>query len=506
MSIESKTVVIPKRRTLLLERLKEFWYEYKKHKIGMVGLVLLFIFVAIAILSPIIAPVNPYYWRLTEYWQNNPQGVPPVWAGIFTGKSLPPTQNFTNFSVITNTTWRYVSGNFEVSYPAANASLEFDYQYDDYPDPASTYLQLSFTYTTGMNVQLYSIYVIRPDNLVIPLVEQKHFPQINATKTVQEATIRLYIINDLAINQQLSIWLQSNFNKTIKSENLIASRVIMGQRNNIGESNAPVLKGKYKIIVTFLDFSTSASGFTFDKNFSVKSMYLSIGGKSYGLLGTDTLHRNLFYGIIWGVPIALMIGILTSIISVVIGIFYGVVSGYFGGKIDEIMMRIVDILIAIPKLPILIAIAIVFKPSIWNIVFLIAIFGWMGIARVGRSVTLQLKEVQFVEAAKAVGASNLRIITKHIVPHLSPYAFANLALGVPDAILTEASLSFLGLGDPTLPTWGSILHDARVYDALGSGMWWWWVPPGILIALISLSFVFIGHAIDEILNPRLRRL
>jgi len=497
----SKTVLIPKKRTLLMEKLRDFWYQYKKQKIGMVGLALLSIFIVIAVFSPIIAPVNPYYWRLTQYWENNPQGVPPVWAGILTGKNLPPPQNITSFNVV-NATWYYGT----VSLPAKNASLEFDYPYDDYPDPASTVLKISFTYSTSTSGHLYSVYVLRPDNILVPLIVQKSFPQGNATKEVQNVTLQLYLFNDLTINQQLSTWLQANYNKTIRSENLRALTVIMGERNQIGESNAPVLKGKYNIIVTFLDFSSGPSGFISDPNFKVKSMILLIGGKSYGILGTDTLHRDLFYGIIWGVPIALMIGILTSIITVVVGILYGVVSGYIGGRVDEIMMRIVDILIAIPKLPILIMIAIVFKPSIWNIVFLIAAFGWMGIARVGRSVALQLKEVQFVEAAKAVGASNSRIIIRHITPHLTPYAFANLALGVPDAILTEASLSFLGLGDPTLPTWGSILHDAQVYDALGSGMWWWWIPPGLLIALISLSFVFIGHAIDEILNPRLKRL
>jgi len=497
----SKTVLIPKKRTLLIERLRDFWYQYKKQKIGMVGLVLLSIFIIIAILSPIIAPINPYYWRLTEYWQNKPQSVPPVWAGMLTGKSLPPPENITSFSVV-NATWRYGG----ITYPAINASLEFDYPYDDYPDPASTVLKVSFTYSISTTVHLYSIYVVRPDNIIVPLVEQKVFPQGNTTREVQNVTLQLYLFNDLAINQQLSTWLQAKYNKIIKSENLRALTVIMGEGSQIGESNAPVLKGKYRIIITFLDFSAESSGIVPDPNFKVKIMNLLIGGKSYGLLGTDTLHRDLFYGIIWGVPIALMIGILTSVITVVVGILYGVMSGYIGGRIDEIMMRIVDILIAIPKLPILIMIALVFKPSIWNIVFLIAAFGWMGIARVGRSVALQLKEVQFVEAAKAVGASNSRIILKHITPHLTPYAFANLALGVPDAILTEASLSFLGLGDPTLPTWGSILHDAEVYDALGSSMWWWWMPPGLLIALISLSFVFIGHAIDEILNPRLKRL
>ena len=139
------------------------------------------------------------------------------------------------------------------------------------------------------------------------------------------------------------------------------------------------------------------------------------------------------------------------------------------------------------------------------IILFLTIFGWMGIARVSRSIALQLKESAFVEAARAIGASRKRIIVVHIIPNIVPYTVAALALGIPDAILTEAALSFLGLGDPSLPTWGAILNQAQSGGALGSGMWWWFIPPGLAIAVVSMAFVFIGYAVDEIVNPRLRR-
>jgi peptide/nickel transport system permease protein len=140
------------------------------------------------------------------------------------------------------------------------------------------------------------------------------------------------------------------------------------------------------------------------------------------------------------------------------------------------------------------------------IVLLLVIFGWMGIARIARSMALQIKEQTYIEAAKALGAGNGRIIFKHILPQLLPYAFAVIALSVPGAVISEASLSFLGIGDPSAVTWGQILNAAQAQSATTKGYWWWVLPPGLGIAVVGLTFVLIGTALDKILNPRLRRL
>ena len=130
----------------------------------------------------------------------------------------------------------------------------------------------------------------------------------------------------------------------------------------------------------------------------------------------------------------------------------------------------------------------------------------MGIARIARSMSLQIKEQTYIEAAKALGAGNSRIIFKHVLPQLLPYAFAVMALSVPGAVIAEASLSFLGIGDPTAVTWGQILNAAQEQAATTKGYWWWVLPPGLAIAIVGLTFVLIGTALDKILNPRLRRL
>jgi peptide/nickel transport system permease protein len=133
------------------------------------------------------------------------------------------------------------------------------------------------------------------------------------------------------------------------------------------------------------------------------------------------------------------------------------------------------------------------------------VFGWVGIAKVARSMSLQIKTRGYVEAATMMGQKNSKIVLRHILPQLLPYAFASIAISVPAAITTEAGLSFLGLGDPSFPTWGQILHDANVYGAASRGLWWWILPPGVMIAITGLAFVFIGNALDSIVNPKLKR-
>ena len=230
-----------------------------------------------------------------------------------------------------------------------------------------------------------------------------------------------------------------------------------------------------------------------------------LGGKAFGVMGTDELRRDLAIGLLWGTPLALFIGISVSIGSVVVGLIYGVYSGYKGKKTDETMMRFNDVIYALPALPFLIILAVTISNSIFLMIGFLMIFSWVGIAKVSRSMSLQIKTRQYVEAAKIMGQKDSKIIFRHILPQLLPYAFASIAISVPAAITTEAGLSFLGLGDPSFPTWGQILHDANTYGAAAQGFWWWIVPPGILIAITGLAFVFIGNALDSIVNPKLKR-
>ena len=257
-----------------------------------------------------------------------------------------------------------------------------------------------------------------------------------------------------------------------------------------------IQKGNYIFIVDI---------YGIEKPVEILESKMILGGKAYGLMGTDELRRDLAIGLLWGTPLALFIGISVSIGSVVVGLIYGVYSGYKGKKTDEVMMRFNDVIYALPALPFLIILAVTISNSIFLMIGFLMIFSWVGIAKVSRSMSLQIKTRQYIEAAKIMGQKDSKIIFRHILPQLLPYAFASIAISVPAAITTEAGLSFLGLGDPSFPTWGQILHDANTYGAAAQGFWWWIVPPGILIAITGLAFVFIGNALDAIVNPKLKR-
>jgi len=224
----------------------------------------------------------------------------------------------------------------------------------------------------------------------------------------------------------------------------------------------------------------------------------------FGLLGTDELGRDLWSQIVYGAQTSLIIGFSAAFIALVIGLLVGITAGYFGGAIDEILMRATDIMLILPGLPLVIVLAAILGPRFENLIMVIGITGWASIARIIRSQVLSLKERTFIEAAVATGASDAHILTHYIIPNVMPLVYVNGALQVANAILIEAGLSFLGLGDPSHISWGMILFFANQYQALSLLAWWYVVPPGLCILLVVLSFIFIGHALDEVLNPRLR--
>jgi peptide/nickel transport system permease protein len=258
-----------------------------------------------------------------------------------------------------------------------------------------------------------------------------------------------------------------------------------------------VLKGTYVIRNTF---------YMFDPSDNVVDSGIILGGKVYGIMGTDDLRRDLAVGLLWGAPVALFIGLTVSGAAVSIGLIYGVVAGYKGNRTDEGLMRINDVFYSLPTLPLLVILSVTIGRSIFLITGFLVIFGWVGMAKISRSLALQIKSLQYIEAARLMGQSDTRIIFKHIIPQLLPLTFASIAIAVPSAILGEAALSFLGLGDPSIPTWGQILHDAHSAGAMSRGLWWWIVPPGMMIALTGLAFVLIGNALDSIVNVRARRM
>jgi peptide/nickel transport system permease protein len=254
-----------------------------------------------------------------------------------------------------------------------------------------------------------------------------------------------------------------------------------------------ILKGPYTFKLTF---------YFFDEKDAIDDARVILGGTVYGILGTDAYRRDLAIGILWGTPVALIIGLSVAVGTSLIAMVYGMTAGYKGGRVDEVMMRINDFFISLPVLILLILISIRYGLNIYLIIVLLILFGWAGSARLTRSLSLQIKNYQYVEASKMMGESDMKIIFRHIVPQLLPLIFAMIAYSVPAAILAEAGLSFLGLSDMTIPTWGRILNEAFAASAPTLGLWWWIIPPGLMIGLAGLSFALIGYNLESITNPR----
>jgi peptide/nickel transport system permease protein len=223
-------------------------------------------------------------------------------------------------------------------------------------------------------------------------------------------------------------------------------------------------------------------------------------------LGTTNLGRDIFSQLVYGSRAALLVGFSAAIAVSLIGTVVGLVSGFYGGWVDAILMRLADVAFGIPFLPFIIVLASFLKPSIWNVVIAMALLLWRDTSRVIRSQVLITKEQAFVSAARVSGASSLRIIFLYIAPSILPLSFLYGSLAIGWAILTEASVSFLGFSDPNVVSWGFMLQDAFASQALSRGAFYWFIPPGVCIMLTVMSGFFIGRGYEEVLFPRLRRM
>lgn len=219
-------------------------------------------------------------------------------------------------------------------------------------------------------------------------------------------------------------------------------------------------------------------------------------------LGTDDLGRDVLVRILYGARISLMVGFVAVGISTFIGILLGAMAGYYGRWIDSLIMRFVDIMLCFPTFFLILAVIAFLKPSIWNIMIIIGLTSWMGVARLVRAEFLSLKERDFVLAAQAIGARDARIIFRHILPNAISPVLVSATLGVAGAILTESALSFLGIGvQPPTPSWGNMLIAGK--QTLGTA-WWLSVFPGLAILITVLGYNLLGEGIRDAMDPRIR--
>ncbi len=458
-----------------LPGLRRFWGEYRQVKSGLIGIGLLVVFILIVLLEPVLMPYNQANnrWRDINYWQDSPRYALPVWVNWFTSNDYPRSEILPE------------AKREEIATGAIRiVTIETPYEFKVGHPPSDMYYKLALTGRASLAFE-----ITRPDGQKVELrrstaVDGAQVLRLSVVETLQD---RIYAMGAKLENPEVA--------KSRNPRMIDPMGVLFGQGKE-GIFTRPVaLEGTYMMKIQ-VALATPTS--TLDK-----AEFVVLGGVS-GLLGTDGDRRDLWCGFIAGTKWALLIGLLTSLVSVVVGVVYGVAAGYFGGWIDALMNRIFEVVLSIPLLPILIVMSAVFNPSIWIIIAMMCIFFWVGPVKTVRSMALQIKEHSYIEAAKALGASHRRILFRHMIPQLIPYAFASMALAVPGAIVFEASISLIGLGDPTIVSWGQVLRDAFSSGAVLQGIWWWIVPPGLAIALMGMTFAFIGFAMDTILNPKLK--
>lgn len=459
-----------------------FWAQYRRKPYGMVGLVMVITYVLVAVFAPLLTPYDP---QKDLYLAD--RLAAPAWAGAVMARfrGAPPTFKRN----VGPGDWHVdeAKGGKLSSHEVGGqrvAEIELTAASGDPEARLILSHPIHYTYNPPQTFNARFEYSIdAPSDAVTQLQLELVSPD----------------------GKRYNLWGSSVFGSSEKQEAKLDSRDLeLKVRLGMTMFDDPATsifssRGDYRLVLTAT--SNAASG---PSRIELGKLTFGVLGLLHGVLGADHMGGDLWAQLVYGARISLMIGLVAALISVAIGTSVGIISGYLGGAVDEFLMRLVDVLLAIPTLPILIILSAFLGKSVWNIVLLVAAFAWMGTARLVRSQTLSLRERVFVEAAKAAGASDAYIMITHILPNVLPLVFAAMVLRIPLAILMEASLSFLGLGDPRVATWGRMLHNARNFGAFTVLAWWWLVPPGLAITCLSLAFVFVGNTVNEILNPRYR--
>ena len=460
-------------------------------KVGKAGAVFLGLLVAVSIYVVIAYPLDfgTRLWNNPAVWADNPKSIPPAWTNIFS-----PTKK------VEHTTFK-VTEPSEIVPDGDETTLfytfELDYDYDGFP---------SFTSFAIANVTYHSrtpiitLTIARPDGKEILLYRHVVLgPAPGETPPISryvETPHRVYLSGDNTVLFNIADYLRDDFGLDMATSELrgMIDKAIFGVPTDGGQDFS-VLQGKYTV---------TATARTYHPDDSIGEVSFVLGGSVYGFMGTDSLGRDLATGLLFGFPIALLIGLTTAILTTIIGTFFGIVSGYVGGRTDIAIQRFSDILSNIPLLPILIFLAFIIGQKLWLVILVLIVFGWPGLTILVRSMVLHYNSSQLVEATKALGASKWRIMFRHVLFQIAPFVLAQMIFFTPAAILAEASLSFLGLGDPSIPTWGQILESGFTTGAVYAGYWWWVIPPGLLVVLAAMTFVLLALGMEPVVNPKLR--
>ncbi len=445
-----------------MKNLKNTLREIARYPSAIFGL---FIILALVVASIVIIIKIPYQEVITrwrggeEYWGKNPRTVPPTWVNWFRKSKLVESLDLTEDEegvlveeIVT-----------EGGTPIKTVTFELDFQYNTFPQD----LVLYFTSTFDTKQPFVSIKMITPSE-----------EEIKIGSFAIGRTYTFPISQDAKLRKKLG-----------------DVDPIIGLFIEKGDETQTPIKGIYKLeveMITFEEGSTAEAEFV-------------LTGQVFGWAGTDHLRRDLTLPLMWGTPIALVFGLVASLGTTILTMFIAALGTWHGGIVDGLIQRITEINMVIPFLPILIMIGTFYSRSIWTILgatIALSIFG--GGIKAYRATFLQIKESTYIEAAKAYGAKDSRLIFRYLIPRIIPWLLPGLVSSVPAYVFLEASLALLGIGDPVLPTWGKTINEAYGNAALYRGWYYWILEPAVLLMITGLAFAMLGFALDRIFNPRLR--
>ena len=448
--------------------LKSDIIEIRHYPSAIFGLSIIFIFIIVSILTMIFIPYDQVllFWRgqggeeYTNLWIKNPRDARPVWVNLFRKDKLPPNIVLDSKDKDTPRINRVASEDMtEITYP-----FKFDYSYKSFPQE----MILFFSSTYKEKAPYATVVLKTPDGREFELFKG-------------------------AIKSQLSTYLSldEKLKRKLKSDRLIET--IFGD-----PTSDPIepSQGMYELTVT---------GYKFEPDSEMEAEAV-VYGKVYGLAGTDFKRRDLSMALLWGMPVALAFGFLGAIFTNIIAMLIAAAGVWYSGPLDELIQRITEINLILPMLPIIIFVYNMYSKSIWVILSVIVILSIFGSAvKNYRAVFLQVKEAPYIEAARAYGCSNWRIIRHYLIPRVFPVLIPQMVIMVPVYVFYEATLAYLGIYDPYLPTWGKMIYEGLTTGALDTNPFSI-LQPLFLLMLTGLAFAILGFALDRILNPKLRRM
>jgi peptide/nickel transport system permease protein len=438
--------------------------EITRYPAAIIGGILIILLIALSTYALISIPYSEAVrlWRGGEdVWYDLPRTAAPAWTNLWRDKKLPKTISISSQDEGVEKTIEKVSE----SRTEMDFSLTFDYTYGAFPNEVVLFYHSQYD-------------------------EKK--PHVNLTWITPEGE-EIRVGSMSAENSSSYIFSQDEVLFRRLGRNLRPHEALFAV--DPAAEDPELLRGTYTLQVDGSVFEPEA----------MLDAELVVYGDVYGIAGTDHRRRDLTVALLWGTPVAIMFGLVAAVATSVTTMVIAAIGTWYGGWVDGVIQRITEINMIIPMVPILIMVGTFYSRSIWvmlSVLILLNIFG-TGIKSY-RAIFLQVKESGYIEAAKAYGANNIRVIFRYLIPRIIPTLIPSLVTLIPSFVFTEAALNVLGLGDPTLPTWGKVINDAYVNGALHNGQYYWIVEPSILLMITGLAFSLFGFALDRIFNPRLR--